>query len=55
MAKIVPLSRIPRRLISMTKAMARTLRGTIQASRRPGKAEAMAAIPAATLTETVRT
>ncbi len=55
MAKIVPLSRTPRRLMSMTRTMPAAAISTRHGSSAPGKAEVMAATPAATLTETVST
>ena len=53
-AKIVPLSRTPRRFTSITARIETTISGTIT-GRSGGKAEPSATIPAATLTETVRT
>ena len=54
-AKIVPLSRIPRRFTSMTAAMRTAAMSTRWSASDPGTAEVMAATPAATLTATVRT
>ena len=53
-AKIVADSRTPRRLISATTAMASTASET-RMWNNSGAADVTAAMPAATLTETVRT
>ena len=55
MAKTVPLSRRPRRLTSITARIATVHSSIRNDSSGPGKAEMIAAMPAATLTETVRT
>jgi hypothetical protein len=54
MAKMVPLSRTPRRLIHVISAIASSARGT-RWSLSSGKADVMARTPAETDTETVRT
>ena len=53
-AKIVPLSRTPRRLIVMTTRIEATITGTCTGAR-AGNAELIATMPAATLTDTVST
>ena len=53
-AKIVPLSRTPRRLMTMTARIATTMTGTWSGAI-AGNAELIATMPAATLTDTVRT
>ena len=53
-AKIVPLSRMPRRLTTITNRIAATPSGTRRGSRE-GNADVIARTPAATLTETVST
>ena len=54
-AKTVPLSRIPRRLTTMTATIDAAARGTRRSPETCGKADVIAATPAATLTDTVRT
>jgi hypothetical protein len=55
MANTVPLSRTPRRFTTITSRISIAETGTTRCSTAPGKADAIAATPAATLTETVRT
>ena len=53
-AKIVPLSRMPRRFTAMTARIDTTMRGTVIGNR-AGKADATAWMPDETLTATVST